>query len=68
MDRCDQLTKVDLRGMKDLLNIELLNCESLEQVCLDDLHNLIWLDISKQKFNHIEYERFGILKIFETMY
>ena len=47
--RCDHLTKVDLRGMKDLLSVELLHCKSLEQVCFDGLQNLVWLDIFQSK-------------------
>jgi hypothetical protein len=51
--RCDQLTKVDLRGMKKLLSIELLGCNYLEQVWLDDLQDLRWLHISSRKGFHI---------------
>jgi hypothetical protein len=47
--RCEHLTKVDLRGMKGLLNIELLECDSLEQVWLDDLQDLRWLHIYSSK-------------------
>jgi len=43
---CDHLTKVDLRGMKELLSIELFGCDSLEQVWLDDLQHLVWLNIN----------------------
>ena len=49
MSFSDQLTKVDLRGMKELLSIELLWCDSLEQVWLDDLQNLVWLHINSRK-------------------
>jgi Leucine-rich repeat (LRR) protein len=42
---CGHLTKVDLRGMKELLSVELLQCDPLEQVWLDDLENLVWLHI-----------------------
>ena len=31
--------------MKDLRSIEIFDCRSLEEVILDDLHNLVWLDI-----------------------
>jgi hypothetical protein len=47
--RCDQLTKVDLRGMKKLLSIEFLGCNYLEQVWLDDLQDLVWLHIDSSK-------------------
>jgi Leucine-rich repeat (LRR) protein len=47
--QCDQLTKVDLRGMKKLLSIELLGCNYLEQVWLDDLQDLVWLHIYSSK-------------------
>jgi hypothetical protein len=46
---CDQLTKVDLRGMKELLSIALGGCGSLEQLWLDDLQDLVWLDIDSIK-------------------
>jgi hypothetical protein len=46
---CDHLTKVDLRGMKKLLSIELVECDSLEQVWLDDLQDLVWLYIHSRK-------------------
>jgi hypothetical protein len=46
---CHQLTKVDLRGMKKLLSIELFGFDPLEQVWLDDLQDLKWLQIKSRK-------------------
>lgn len=50
---CKYLMRVDVRGMKGLHSIELIGCDSLEQVCID-MEGCLVKTFPK-------YERFGIL-------